>query len=530
LLLVLAVASPAAAKRKHKKPAPAAPPATRAEVAVVHAPDGWRADLSFDGPLLGWAMPRTGAGHRAMYFLVGTTPSAPAPDAAAPCDVSDPDADRERTARLFTWRPEAPETLQPLGSALPAGSLDEADLDGDGVDELLLLRPGAIDLVTISPDGTVTTPNLVTDEGIGAACCGPRTAWDEAASRDDVLRLALLGAFRTYRRDGKGVVALASELPIPQRAVPGFERVRVQSPAIHPIGRASNSRMVFATDPEPLGKRRLRTLLLDPDGPQETRVIESWALFPEPERVVDSAFSILDGAPVLIVTTTSAEKLALLSEKALRIYPLSGDRTRAGDVPAFAATTGLNLWQQAHPAVVDLDGDGRDELVLAYWKGLTNTIAALEVYRGGAGSSFAKPRSMSFDVDNGEKGFLEFGADADGDGRPDLVLVANGQLLVYPGLPAARAAEKPVDTHPSRRIPLPADLPRPRGMTFSMGTDGFQVSRAEGGLGTPHLLDLDGDARPEAVFAGDGASGGRAVVVFFRGSSAVAPSATLSRE
>jgi hypothetical protein len=65
---------------------------------------------------------------------------------------------------------------------------------------------------------------------------------------------------------------------------------------------------------------------------------------------------------------------------------------------------------------------------------------------------------------------------------------------------------------------------------MAMGLDGFQISRSAGGLGAPHLVDLDGDGRPEAVFAGDGASGGRASVVFVRGSAALAPSGTISPE
>jgi hypothetical protein len=356
-------------------------------------------------------------------------------------------------------------------------------------------------------------------------------AWDAPAEHDSALRVAVLGAFRTYRRGRQGGVALASELETPARVNAGADRVRVESPAVRPIGVTATGRMVFATEPEALGRRRLRSLLLDPDGPAETQVVESWALFPEPERVVDSAFAMLNGAPVLIVTTTSAEKLSLLGEKALRVYPLGGDRTRAGDAPMLAATTGLNLWQQAHPACVDLDRDGRDDLVLAYWKGLKNSIAALEVYRGGTASGFAKPRSMSFDVADGERGFLEFGSDADGDGRPDLILIAGKELLVFPGNAQDRAAEKPVETRPSRRIALPGDLPGAGGSSFSMGTDGFHIARSPGGLGTPHLLDLDGDGRPEALFAGNGASGaGRVVVVVLRGASAVAPSRTISYE
>ena len=220
----------------------------------------------------------------------------------------------------------------------------------------------------------------------------------------------------------------------------------------------------------------------------------------------------------------------MLGEKALRIFPLGGDRTRAGDAPLFAATTGINLWQQAYPAVVDLDGDGRDDLVLAYWKGLQNAIAALEVYKGGAASGFAKPRSMSFDVDHGEKSFLQFGDDLDGDGRPDLLLLANREFLVFPGSAPERAVQKPVGSSPSRRIALPPDLPRARGTEISMGLEGVQISRSWGGLGAPHLVDFDGDGRREAVFAGDGPSGGRVVVVFVRGSSSARASATIPRE
>jgi hypothetical protein len=474
-------------------------------------------------------VPRERGAHRALWLLVGQNAAAEDKEGPAPCTVRDAAASNERNARLFRWRPDIPERLETLGSDLPAGTLESADLDGDGADELLLFREGRIDLVTVSSRGEAKARALVSDEELGRSFGGPRLAWDELAVQDASLRVTLLGGFRSYRGDPERNVTLASELAIPVRVNAGSERVRVASPAVRPIGRTAAGRMVFATEPEPLGRRRLRTLLLDPDGPVETRVVESWALFPSPERVVDSAFAMLQGAPVLIVTTTSAEKLSLLGEKALRIYPLGGDRTRAGDAPLFAATTGMNLWQVASPAVVDLDHDGRDDLVLAYWKGLKNSIAALEVYRGGVASAFTKPRSMSFDVEKGERGFLEFGADADGDGRPDLILLANNELVVFPGVAPEKAAEAPVATRSSRRIALP-DLPSAHRMELSVGADGFQVSRLAGGLGTPHLLDLDGDGRPEALFAGDGGSGGRVVVAFLRGASALAPSSTISRE
>jgi hypothetical protein len=515
LVFAMCAAPRAFAKPKPKATPPANPPLAGPEVAVAHLADGWRADIALDGPLLGWALPRTHGGGRELLILVGPRPKAADENRPAPCGVRDNAPGSDRTARLFRWRSESPARLDALGSGLPKGSLESADLDGDGSDELLLLRDGAIDLLTSSSGGTAEVRSIVEDDELGAPIGGPRIAWNAPAAQDSALRMTLLGAFRTYRRTSDGHIAIASELAIPERVSAGAERVRVFSAAVSPIGRSEFGRMVFATEPEAFGRRRLHTLFLDPDGPNETQSMESWALFPTPERVVDSAFVMLNRAPVLLVTTTSADKLSLLGEKALRLYPLGGDRTRAGDAPLFAATTGLNLWQEANPAVVDLDQDGRDDLVLAYWKGLKNAIAALEIYRG-TGSSFEKPRSISLDVAEGERGFIEFGSDVDGDGRPDLVLLANRELLVFPGVAPARAVDKAIATQPARRIALP-DLPSAHRMEFYAGLNGFEVQRVGGGLGTPHLLDVDGDGRPEAVFAGDGAVGGRIVVIFVRG-------------
>jgi hypothetical protein len=528
LVIALCASSAAIAKPKPKKRPPPPVPTAAAHVEVTRLADGWRTDLALPGTLLGWALPRGKEGRRTLVLLVG--PKADTATAAPSCTVRDSAPSSERDARLYRWRFDLPEQLEPIGSGLPSGTLDSADLDGDGQDELLLQHDHAIDLVTPSADGAWTSHTVVEDRLLGATCCGPRLAWDAAAAQDNALRVALLGAFRSYGPGREGAVAITSELETPERVNAGSERVRVASPAVRPIGRTQAGRMVFATDPEPLGRRRLRTLLLDPDGPAESKVVESWALFPEPETPVDSAFAMLQGSPVLIVTTTSADKLSLLGEKALRIYPLGGDRTRAGDAPLFAAITGINLWQQTFPAMVDLDEDGRDDVVLAYWKGLQNSIAALEVYKGGATSGFAKARSMSFDIDGGEKAFMAFGPDLDGDRRPDLILFAKRELLVFPGSAPDRAVQKPVASRASRRIPLAPDLPRPRGYSMSMGLEGFQMSRSWGGLGTPHFIDLDGDGRPEAVMAGDGASGGRVSVVFVRGSSAAEASATIPNE
>src|SRR4029079_6126332 len=93
---------------------------------------------------------------------------------------------------------EPPATLEPRASGLTAGTLDSADVDGDGAEDLLLLHEGGIDLVTPVGDGSATSRVLVNDPLLGTACCGPRLAWDAAGVEDSVLRVALAGAFRSY--------------------------------------------------------------------------------------------------------------------------------------------------------------------------------------------------------------------------------------------------------------------------------------------------------------------------------------------
>jgi len=529
LAALVAVGAPAALAKPKPKPraAQAAKPPAALRAEVLRFPDGWRADLGLDGSLLGWALPRQHDGRRVLHVLVGPK-SDDAASGSTACSVNDRARASRREARLYRWSFESPDRLEAEGSGLPCGALDAADLDGDGQDELLLTHDGGIELLSPSAGGTATTRPLLAEASFGVSCCGPRLAWDDASAQDPIVRRETPGAFRSYRLGAEGHLVLASEIEIPQTVAAGADRVTISSPPVLAIGRTAPGRLVFATEPQPLGKRRLRTLFLDPDGPREGQRVESWALFPAAERVVDSGFSLLNGAPVLIVTTTSGDKLSLLGEKSLWVYPLGGDRTRAGDAPLFSATTSINLWQEANPVVVDLDGDGREDLVLAYWKGLKNAIAALEVYRGGTAPILAKSGTTAFDVDGGAKGFIAFGSDLDGDGRPDLLVRAHAELLVFPGVAASRALDRPVESRPSRRIAVPADLPDANGSSISIGTEGFQIARSAGGLGKPHFVDLDGDGRPEVLFAGAGAGpAARVVVVFVRGASALAPSSTI---
>ena len=67
---------------------------------------------------------------------------------------------------------------------------------------------------------------------------------------------------------------------------------------------------------------------------------------------------------MLIVTTTEADKIGVFAKQRFRLFPLAADRSRAGTPPSLAFETESNRWFPVDPAVVDLDRDGKQDLVV----------------------------------------------------------------------------------------------------------------------------------------------------------------------
>lgn len=468
--------------------------------------DGTRVDLHLDGPLLGWSVVRGAEGRRRLHVLVGRSKET-VPDKTCAVAPAAPAAAR-RDARLFTWDPARPEVLSRVGESLPEGPLDAVDLDGDGLDELVVFGDDGIAELAVEPGiGTTVARTIVPGRFA--------PVFDEDA-QDAGLRAVSLGALTTFGRDSEGEVRPTGEVELPILVDRRATGVRVATRGVRPAGRLADGRMRLAGGLERHGVERVRLMLIDPDGPADARVVEAWGRFPSRERALEHAVVPLDGKLVLVVLTTDADKLSLFGEKGLRIFPLQADRTRAGMAPILAVETGINLWQGSVPTVLDLNADGREDLVLAYWKGLKDSIAALEVRRRQPDGSFAAAKTLDFDVPEGDRGMIAFGRDLDGDGRPDLALRAGGDLVVYPGEEPDRAVDRPVAKAASRRIPLPGEVPQARGQTMSFGSAGLSVEPEAGDPGWPVFIDLDGDGRVEAIFAGGSGSTGRVVVVRFR--------------
>jgi hypothetical protein len=200
------------------------------------------------------------------------------------------------------------------------------------------------------------------------------------------------------------------------------------------------------------------------------------------------------------VATRPAEKLSLFGEKLVRLFPLGTDRTRVGKAPLAAFESGANLWQRIHPTLGDVNGDGREDLVLGYWKGLKDDTLVLDAYARRADGSFdPKARTTTFDIDSADRAVLEYGVDVDRRDRPDLLLVAQGQLLFFPGTAVLADARKLVEARAKWKAPLPGGSVERSSLSVSIGSEGMAMDSFDAAEWSLRILDLDGDGASEIL-------------------------------
>jgi VCBS repeat protein len=411
-------------------------------------------------------------------------------------------ANRDGTgARTLSFVEPGRPVLEPL-PAPPEGSdaLTAFDLDGDGTAELIAGAPGALFALTGDAAGHLAFRKVLDAPGLGLQAGDPRptsTGW-----------LTLAGAGRVEvasPREGRLVRGAGFPLPlIAQRRSWGL---RLSSPDLHLLPAAGGAPAIFCAGPRAEGRRRLATTLL----PLAGTPAEAWSKLPGEEDVAESSYQRWDGKPALVVATYG--RIGLSERKRLRIFLPMPDRTREGRPPAVARGTGCAIWQRLEATLRDLDGDGRQDLVLLHPEGLRGKSLHVEVAAGQEGGRFStKPiaRSLSVTPDA-----WAWGTDFDGDGLPDLALLTDqGRLQLHPGdrrdrLPAARPAWSiPLaPLHPARLMelgvggdaqssfePPPQDAARPAEAIFEM-------------------LDLTGDGRPEILVTGADFKGGVRIAI-----------------
>ncbi len=414
-----------------------------------------------------------------------------------------PENQPEGPRSLYRFDPAGDGSLTRLAQALPTDLDSVAALELDGRQEVVAGAPGVIYAFgRLDDDDIGRVPRLMLEApGIDLAML--RRHRLIAADRAFVPR-PRLGRLDVHPwGDPAGGTAAASpstfELPYSVR--------RARSGLVLSIPRVSllerpGELPLIAAGPEPLGKRRLLTTLIDPAGDPAGR--ETWARLPANERIVGRWYLTLDGRPALAVAALSADKMGVPEKLKLRVFLLRSDRTRAGSPPTLAIDTVTRHWYRLGVQVTDFDRDGRDDLAVLQPDGLGAKKLAIEIYRGRDGGGFhATPRRSV--VVAPEARWL-YGEDFGGDGVADLAATTGGRLLIFRGVGPAKK-KGVIEKTPLRSFDADLGFPDPEIVVRVGGggneDDSDSDSDSEVFLGRPRFADLDGDGRGEILLIGE---------------------------
>ena len=477
-----------------------------------------RVEAVLPGMLVDWAAPLAPGGARSVMLLalekdehaegkdqVTETESDPcSKEAATPSD----------RLRVLLQLDLSSGTLTTVADGIPAGCgrLLSEDRDADGTQDVLIACTGGL----FYPDAdTGKLVPLLEDPDMQARGV-PGRLQGPARDTNGIVPVQMIGEARFYHREVTGSWTLLASPPLPISVSRREGELKLETASLRPVGRPASSRLLYAFGPEHHGGTRLRTVLLDPEAVGEAARQEVWSRLPRPEVPLSSTYALLDGHPALIVASRSAEKLSFFEEQSLRLFLLDEkDRSRTGTLPLLAAESHANLWQMMFPRVVDLDSDGRQDLVTAYWKGLKDTRLVLDAWmRRPDGTFRSSPATTEFDILEARRGVLSYGDDIDGDGLGDLAVHAAGELRIFRGTRPRPDGRRLVENRPRWAIAAEvAEADNDFDFGFSMFDEG-SGHRVTAGPAPPAIvpIDLDGDGRLEIVIPGGGESGHFSVV------------------
>lgn len=415
-------------------------------------------------------------------------------------------ADGRPGLALLTLGPEGDKGQPGRLLFLPAGTEPPVAVPGDlpaGLTSLaaspngwLLGQPGKIH--RLDTTGQLTTVAQGAGLDLLSVAGGRRPAGDS---------LVVARAGRVTRFvDGESGFTAATTVPLPTTASRALFGLRIESPPVALLPGSDTAPALAVAGPLETGTRRLRSQVVDVTSGASH---EAWSLLPGDETLIGASYDRLGSRPVLLAVTL--EQIGLLVEKRVRMFSLPADRTRRGVPPILAFATDCPLWGTLTNHLTDTDGDGAVDLVTIYSHGLTLGSLAVEVRRGRSSGGFeATPRRSELSVEASDWRWVE---DWTGDGRPDLVVLTDREVRVFPGTPGDR---RPVAARPSAKL---ATVPAAwldgglRERTLELGNRGATIEERG-----PHLvpLDVDGDGQNELVAVTPGKEKRTAVAVLRR--------------
>ena len=306
-----------------------------------------------------------------------------------------------------------------------------------------------------------------------------------------------VGRLNRYTESAEGLQPLNGvDLPVrTRRRSRGFE---LWSPAVVAVDSGvESSTELWATRTEALGAQRLRALLIRPDAAEDERIQENWFRFETPEDVEQHRWVQVDGRPALIVATTPGDKLGIFQKLKLRVFYTGADRTRAGRRPTLAVQTVSRRWYAVDPSIHEVTGDGKDDLVLVQQEGMGGNDLVIDVYPGKGTGRFEDRRPKRTKLKD-QGGDWDFGNDFNGDGSPDLAVVAGGTLRIYAVDPGHK--RKVLRKEPYFTLSRETEKGGSAQVTVTVSADaeGSEVESFSA-RGRLRVFDTDGDAKKELV-------------------------------
>lgn len=474
-------------------------------VALEPAGDGTRWVRELDGAVVAHASTRDAAGRETLWLLLR---AAIEPDeeesvglesfeacggpAAEPLRLVALTHDGERlelTTRVESW----PATLRALETLpLPDGSSTLVAYDGEAI-----WRLGSE-----GPIRTLELPDLV--------------AWITALGGDDAANgryvVSDADGLIELRLDGDAL-QVARRISLPKSiSTFGGRTLWSTGTAMSELLPAANQRHLLYGWPHSSDDRRYAIERVTLPARGEPVVERCWIRTPDPEDVMQQQLLRIDGREIVALLTTRSDKVALLGEKRLRLYQPGPDRTRSGRDPLVALETRANLWQSARLYVSDVDGDGDDDLTLAYWKGRRKRKAVLDTYLGVGGARLAsRPVESEIPLGAEDPSTLSFAEDWNGDGHNDWIWLADGAVELHLGREDPRAKQR-VET---RALSVPIDTAGHR-QSWSVSIGGGPPQAGLDAARRLPPLDLDGDGSLEWLYAFGDAESGRSRLTVVR--------------